>query len=219
MIIPTKKKIMLLSLLLPFLAVQGQEQKNWPIDSIGKYLEFRYTPPQRFVQTFGEIIFPTKEFPRVPRNHDAQWTSADSQCIVFLEDGGISGSLASGFRSKIDKSRTGINNSTYNLISLYLRITTLGQGLPVDKKEELWSTIEIWPEQKAKEWFNAQHVIEYPNAGYKDAIYQDKYHLKRSLCIIKWEQSVYINFLVTEEGYDNIDKYMEEFEKVFWYNN
>lgn len=210
-----KKKLLFLLFTFSFLTIYGQEK--WPIDSISKYLEFKYTPPKGYTQTFGELIFKTPDYPKVERNHNAQWIYKDNECIVFLEDGGVAHSIATGFLT-LDKSKTEIHDGTYNVIALYLRITKFGEGLPYYKKGRLEEFIKRWPEKKAKEWFNAQHVIEYPDAE-KEAIYEGKYRIRRSLCIIKWERDITINFLVTEKGYKNIDKYMKGFKKAFWFND
>lgn len=212
-----RKLLLLLLLSSPYLI--GYGQIKWNMDSIAKYLEFKYTAPKEYTQIFEDLHFKTPDYTdEFSRNHHAQWISKDEECIVFLVDDGNSQRIAEGFSPKLDKSKTGIPDRVYSTIALYLRISQIGDGSSSGEiKRKVKDAIKIWPEKKAKEWFDAQYVIEYSDAE-KEAIYKEKYHIRKSLYIMKWEKGIILNFLVTEKGYKNIDKYMKRFKKAFWFN-
>ncbi len=200
------------------LTVQGQSE--WSIDSIARHLDFTYKPLQGYTQTSGELIFKTPKYPDgLERDFGAKWTSKDDECIVFLDDGGASKSIADGFLNKIDKSKTEIHDATYNRISNYMKISKFGSTITSSQFEEMKKRTTLWTEKKAKAWFNAHHVIEFPGPEQDDTIYEEKYYFRRCLCIIKWEKYIEINFLVTEKGYKNIDKYINGVKKAFWFDD
>ncbi|MDR1742257.1 MAG: hypothetical protein LBR48_00335 [Dysgonamonadaceae bacterium] len=84
--------------------------------------------------------------------------------------------------------------------------------------EQLEKILTFWSPQKAKETFNAQHVITYPIKEPK-AVYQKKYRHRLDLVMIKWGEQLEINFLLTRKGYRHINKYLKDVEGAFWFED
>ena len=84
--------------------------------------------------------------------------------------------------------------------------------------KELKKIITYWSEEDAKKAFNAQHVLTYPIDRPK-AVYQDKYVVRQDLTMIKWGEHLTITFALTDEGYKDINKYIDSVKGAFWFDD
>lgn len=212
-----RKSFLLIVFFLSTVYVSSQDSSSnqqWYFDSTAKHMELNYKIPKGY-QAYDRLYLASVGAPEelmqcVSNSAEFIWEHEDKECILFIK--------ASGGPMQLIKTRTDIPLTTYNRIRAYLKIGNPWIDTTDEQIVELNKILTYWSAKKAKKVFNAQHVICYPYNEEK-AIYQDRYLLRQSLCIVKWETSVTVAFLLTDKGYKNINKYMKDIEKAFWFND
>ena len=183
------------------------------LDRVTKTIALTYKPLPQY--TISEI-FSLNSPPANPielteiaelRPITSQWIHEDGECILFIKCGGE--------KPSINKSVDEVPERIFNWINFTLgRKLLIGRKMPEEQIQKIKREISIWTPEKAKEIFNAQHVITYPIKNEK-AVYMGKYTYKQELVMIKWGGDLTVSFLVTEKGNENIDKYIKDVESAF----
>ena len=83
--------------------------------------------------------------------------------------------------------------------------------------DELYSMLTHYPREQAQEMFNANVMVTYPMNLWGSA-YKDKYTRSRAVVIAKDRLEIYLYFMMTDESAKNFDTYLQDLNKVFWFN-
>ena len=199
--------------------------ENYVMDSLANNMDFCYKIPggYRICRDFDDKYYgyiyigdnsPSELSRGIGNTQNSLWVHEDKECILFINS---KGSFTKD--GKPDKSITEQPTATFNRISFFLKIrNSFARDITPEERAELDKVLVIWPEERAKEVFNAQYVLEYPYNDEK-AKFQEKYQLRRGVCIEKWGNHLTISILTTDKGYENIDSYMKDIESAFRFND
>ena len=83
--------------------------------------------------------------------------------------------------------------------------------------DELYSMLTHYPREQAQEMFNANVMVMYP-LNLRGNVYKDKYTRGRAVVVAKNRLHLYFYFLLTDESVKNFDTYLQNLNKVFWFN-
>ena len=83
--------------------------------------------------------------------------------------------------------------------------------------DELYSMLTHYPYEQAQEMFNANVMVMYP-LNLRGNVYKDKYTRSRAVIIAKDRLEIYLYFMLTDESAKNFDTYLQDLNKVFWFN-
>jgi hypothetical protein len=140
----------------------------------------------------------------------SQWIHEDGDCILFI--------TCPIINANVDKSITEFPKSLYASLRYVLDIEPIQGKLTEEQIKKIKKKLTFWSPERAKKTFQAQHVITFPVKD-KKSVYMDKYSHKLELKMIKWGQDFSISFLVTKNGEKNINKYISDVEKAFWFED
>lgn len=149
----------------------------------------------------------------------SQWIHEDGECILFI--------VCQDNRTIVKKHKIEIDKSFDELPEiLFKRIIQRSNAVPpfpiktITEKDiqKIKKRITFWSPEKAKEAFNAQHVMTYPIKSRK-SVYMGKFKHKQDLMMIKWGEHLTVSFLVTKKGQRNIEKYIRDVEEAFWFED
>ena len=161
--------------------------------------------PKELLWTTGGIIL-------------SQWIHEDGECILFIKCSGDR-PIIKGKEMKPNKSIDRLPINVFGRIRERLNVTPMSfKEITEEEIQEIKKKITMWPPEKAKETFNAQHVITYPIKS-KKSVYMGKYTHKMDLMMTKWGEHLTVSFLVTKKGNRNIEKYIKDVEEAFWFED
>ncbi len=83
---------------------------------------------------------------------------------------------------------------------------------------ELYSMLTHYPHDKAKKMFNANALVSFP-LNLRGNTYKNKYTRGITVIAGKNRRQFYLYFMMTDKSVLNFEKYLNDFEKVFWFNN
>lgn len=186
------------------------------LERVTKHIGLNYKTPTQYIisESFSlksppinpeELIKSTNSFLIL-----SQWIHEDGDCILFITCPIIKG--------KMDKSITEFPKSLYSRLRYELDIELINGILTEEQIKMIKNDLTFWSPERAKKTFNAQHVITFPIKD-KKSVYMDKYLHKLELKMIKWDQDFSVSFLVTKKGEKNIDKYIRDVERAFWFED
>ena len=82
--------------------------------------------------------------------------------------------------------------------------------------KELYSMLTHYPHKKAQEMFNANIMVSYP-LNLRGNIYKNKYTRGRAVVIGKDWYEVYLYFMMTDKSSLNFEKFLNDFDHLFWF--
>jgi len=111
-----------------------------------------------------------------------------------------------------------LNNMSFDGVKSNFRY-----GIPFEKATlaeslELMEMVHFYPKEKAKELFNANVLATFP-INMRGTAYKGKYKRVKCVTINKEQSFVDLYFMMTDENYRKFDTFLEDFKKVFWFNN
>lgn len=121
-------------------------------------------------------------------------------------------------KGNTDKSITEFPNSLYSRLINEVDIEHTHSKLTEEAIKKIEKKLTFWSPERAKKAFNAQYVITFPIED-KKSVYMGKFTHKLQLKMIKWGQDFSVSFLVTKKGEKKIDKYINDVEKAFWFED
>lgn len=186
------------------------------LERVTKHIGLNYKTPTQYIisESFilksppinpKELIKSTNSFLIL-----SQWIHEDGDCILFMTCPMINGNT--------DKSITEFPNSLYPRLRNEIDIEPIYSKWTEEQIKKIKKKLTFWSPERAKKTFNAQYVITFPIKD-KKSVYMDKYSHKLQLKMIKWGQDFSVSFLVTKNGNKNINQYIRDVEKAFWFED
>lgn len=145
-------------------------------------------------------------------------TYKNEECIVFVyTPPGIGG----GTYGKIIQDSTKLftlRNITFERIKYSFKYGMPNNSPTELEVDELYSMLTHYPHEKAKEMFNANAMVHFP-LNLRGNIYKDKYTRGRVVVAGKDRREFYLYFMMTDESVLDFEKFLNDFDKVFWFRN
>ena len=145
-------------------------------------------------------------------------TYKNGECVVFVH---------TGPRSGVDNYKKIAMDSvkllTFKNISFERTKHDFKFGIPYSapseyEADELYSMLTLYPQEKAKKMFNANAMISYP-LNLRGNVYKGKYTRGRAVVVGKDFWQFYLYFMMTDENVMHFEKFLDNFEKVFWFKH
>jgi hypothetical protein len=110
-----------------------------------------------------------------------------------------------------------VRDLTFNGIKSNFRYGKRMESASKEEIEELDLMLTHYSEKQAKKMFNADRMVTYP-MNLRGEIYEEKYPRCRALVVSKKGLDIFFYFLMTNESAKKFDEYLEDLNKVFWFN-
>ncbi len=83
--------------------------------------------------------------------------------------------------------------------------------------DELYSMLTHYPYDRAKKMFNANAMLSFP-LNLRGNIYDGKYTRGRAVVVGKDRHEIYLYFMMTDKSSLDFENFLNDFDKVFWFN-
>ena len=145
-------------------------------------------------------------------------TYKNGECVVFVYTppgrGGNSFGKAIQDSTKIHT----LNNISFERIKSNFKFGKPNRSPSELDTDELYSMLTHYPCAKAKQMFNANAMVSYP-LNLRGNIYKNKYTRGRAVVAGKDYRQFYLYFMMTDESVLDFEKFLNDFEKVFWFKD
>lgn len=111
-----------------------------------------------------------------------------------------------------------LNNMSFDGVKFKFRYGKPFEKATLAESLELMEMVHFYPKEKAKELFNANVLATFP-INMRGTAYKGKYNRVKCVTINKEQSFVDLYFMMTDENYRKFDTFLEDFKKVFWFNN
>lgn len=144
-------------------------------------------------------------------------TNLDGQCKVFVYLLGAH-NIRYGGLVKANKELFGeVSSSIYSRTKYDLKYGRPNTSASVQDIEDLKMMMTFYPQDIAKSFFNANHMMTYPY-NMEGKKYEEDFTRVRVVAIEKNGINVFFYFAMTDKGIKNFDKYIADFKGVFWFD-
>ena len=145
-------------------------------------------------------------------------TYKNGECVVFVHTSPyIRGSTYGQIIQDSTKLFT-LRNITFGRIKHDFKYGKPNRDASELEANELYSMLTHYPYEKAKKMFNANALVSYP-LNLRGNVYKDKYTRGRAVVAGKDRRQFYLYFMMTDKSVIDFEKFLNDFDKVFWFNN
>lgn len=83
---------------------------------------------------------------------------------------------------------------------------------------ELYQMLHFFDKKEAKNFFNGEIMFSFP-VNLKGQKYKEKYAHSKAVVLQKGGKIIYLYFMMTNDNFCNFNTFLNDFNKVFWFNN